>query len=86
MKQVHKKSQAMKLTTRCIGAVSCQFLQSSLKKIISTVLTTAVFLQFLLIPWPYTHNFSCGETLTYKCLQLVLLYYFAIKLMFKAFY
>ena len=62
-------------------------LQSLLKKIISTVSTTAVFWQFLLIAWPYTHNFSCGETLTYNwCPKPVLLHYFAIKLMFKAFY
>ena len=39
-------------------------LQSFLKKIIRTVLSTGVFCQFLLIPRRYMHNFSCGETQT----------------------
>ena len=44
-------------------------------------------LKILLIPRPYTHNFICGATATHNwCPQLVLLHYFAIKVMFKAFY
>ena len=62
-------------------------LQPFLKKIIGPVLSTAVFWQFLSIPRPYRHNFTCGETVTYNwCQQLVLLHHFAIKVMFKAFY
>ena len=63
------------------------YFQSFLKKINIAIFSTAVFLQFLLIPWPYTPNFSCGQNLTHNwCPQLVLLHYFAIKVMFKAFY
>ena len=62
-------------------------LQSFLKKIIKTVLSTGVFFQFLSISWRYMHNFSCGETQTqYWFPQPVFLYYFAIKVLFKAFY
>ena len=56
-------------------------------KIIIAVFSTPIFCQFLLIPRPYMHSFSCGETLAHNwCPQLVLLHYFAIKVMFKAFY
>ena len=56
-------------------------------KIIIAVFSTSIFCQFLLIPRPYMHSFSCGETLAHNwCPQLVLLHYFAIKVMFKAFY
>ena len=66
MKQVHYKNQAVKLTARSIHGGKLSILQSFLKKIISTVLSTAVFRQFLLIPRPYMHSFACGETLTHN--------------------
>ena len=87
MEQVCYKNQAQKLTARRQDLSKLPISQSFLKKIVSTVLSTAVFWRFLLIPGPYMHNFTCGETVTRNwCPQLVLLHYFAIKMMFKAFY
>ena len=87
MKKVHYKNQAIELTAWCKHRGKLSISQSFLKKIVSTVLSTAVFWQFFLIPGPYTHNFPCGETPTHNwCPQSVLLHYFAIKMVFKAFY
>ena len=63
-KQVHYKNQAVKLTARCIHGGKLSIFHSFPEKIIRRVLSTAVFYQFLLIPRPYMHNFSGGETLT----------------------
>ena len=87
MKKASHKNRAIELKVKPICAAKWLFLQSFLKIIFIRVLSTAVFWQFLLIPKPYMHNFSCGETVTHNwCPQLVLLHYFAIKVMFKAVY
>ena len=87
MKKASHKNRAVELKVRPIRAVKCLFSQSFLEIIFITVFRTSIFWQFLLIPRPYTHNFSCGETLAHNwCPQFVLLHYFAIKVMFKAFY
>ena len=57
---------AVELKVRPIRAVKWSFSQSFLKIIFIIVLSTTVFLQFLLIPRPYTHNFSCGEVLAHN--------------------
>ena len=86
MKKASHKNH-VELKVRPICTAKWLFLQSFLKIIFITVFSTSVFWQFLLIPRPYTHNFSCVETLSHNwCPQLVLLHYFAIKVMFKAFY
>ena len=56
------KNCAVELKVRPIRTLKWAFSQSFLKIIFITVLSTAVFLQFLLISRLYTHNFSCGET------------------------
>ena len=85
MNKASHKNRAVEV--RPIRAVKHVFSQSILKKMIIAIFSTAVFLQFLLIPWPYIPNFSCGQNLTHNwCPQLVLLHYFAIKVMFEVFY
>ena len=87
MKKASHKNRAVELKVRPIRAAKWLFWQSFLKIIFITVLSTAVFWGFLLIPKPYTCNLTCGESVTHNwCPQLVLLHYFAIKVMFKAFY
>ena len=66
MKKASHKKRAVELKVRPIRAVKWPFSQSFLKIIFITVLNTAVFLQFLLIPRPYIHNFFCGETLAHN--------------------
>ena len=87
IKKASHKNRAIELEVRPIRATKWLFLQSFLKIIFITVLSTAVFWRILLIPKPYTRNFTYGESVTHNwCPQLVLLHYFAIKVMFKAFY
>ena len=86
MKKASHKNRAVKLKVRPIRAAKWLFLQSFLKIIFIAVLSTAVFWRFLLIPEPYTSNLTYSESVTHNwCPQLVLLHYFAIKVMFKAF-
>ena len=87
MKKASHKNRVTELKVRPIRATKLLFLQSFPKIIFIAVLSTAVFWRFLLIPKPYTRNFIYGESVTHNwCPQLVLLHYFAIKVMFKAFY
>ena len=75
MKKASLKNRAVELKVRPIRAIKWSFSQSFLKVIFKMVLSTAVFLQFLLIPRIHTHDFSCGETLAHnRCPQLVLLH------------
>ena len=86
MKKASHQNRAVELKVRPIRAAKWLFLQSFLKIIFIAVLSTAVFWRFLLIPEPYTSNLTYGESVTWNwCPQLVLLHYFAIKVMFKAF-
>ena len=64
MKQVHYKTQVVKLTARRTHGGKLSILQSFLKKIITSVLSTVVFQQVLSVPGPDTNIFSCDETLT----------------------
>ena len=87
MKKACHKNCAVELKVRPICVAKWLFLQSFLKIIFIAVLSTAVFWWFLLIPKPCTLNLTYGESVTHNwCPQLVLLHYFAIKVMFKAFY
>ena len=87
MKKASHKNRAIELKVRPIRATKWLFLQSFLKIVFITILSIAIFWRFLLIPKPYTRNFTCGESVTHNwCPQVVLLHYFAIKVMFKAFY
>ena len=87
MKKASHKNRAVESKVRSISAAKWLLLQSFLKIIFITVLSPAVVWRFLLIPKPYTRNFTYGESVTHNwCPQLVLLHYFAIKVMFKAFY
>ena len=87
MKKASHKNRAVELKVRPIHDAKWLFLQSFLKIIFITILSTAVFWRFLLIPKPYTRNLTYGEGVTHnRRPQLVLLHYFAVKVMFKAFY
>ena len=66
VKKASHKNRAVEFKVKPIRAVKLPFSQSFLKIIFITVLSTAVFLQFFLIPRLYTHNFSCGETLAHN--------------------
>ena len=60
------KNYAIELKVRPIRAAKWLFLQSFLKIIFITVLSTAVFWQFLLIPKPYARHFAYGESVTHN--------------------
>ena len=55
-----------KVSKKNLWEVGSTLGKERVKIIFITVLSTAVFLQFLLIPRPYTHNFSCGGTLAHN--------------------
>ena len=86
-KKASHKNRAVELKVRPIRTAKWLFLQSFLKIIFITVLSTAVFWWFLSIPKPYTRISTYGESVTHNwCPQVVLLHYFAMKVTFEAFY
>ena len=66
MKKASHKNRAVELKVRPIRAAKWLFLQSFLKIIFISVLSTAIFGQFLLIPKPYKRNFTYGESVTHN--------------------
>ena len=64
MKKASHKNRAVELKVRPIFAAKWLFLQSFLKIIFITVLSTAVPGRFLLIPKPYKRNFRYDESVT----------------------
>ena len=66
MKKASHKNHAVELKVRPIRAAKWLFLQSFLKIIFITVLSTAVFRRFLLIPKPHKRNFTYGESVSHN--------------------
>ena len=66
MNKASHKNRAVELKVRPIRALKHVFSQSFLKKMIIAIFSTAVFLQFISIPWAYTPNFSCGKNIAHN--------------------
>ena len=66
MNKASHKNHTVELKVRPILALKHVLSQSFFKKIIIAIFSSAVFLQFFLIPWPYTPNFFCGPNITHN--------------------